>query len=81
MPLETNLRWPEAIKAQPARFPILVIVHLCRGPDDNRCYIGAVVLGEARVVRVVDGAGRLTAMAHVKDGRLYPDKVFITPEV
>lgn len=40
----------------------------------------AVVLGEADVVRVVDASGRLAAMAHVKDGRLYPDKVFITPE-
>lgn len=38
------------------------------------------VLDEARLVRVVDGSGRLSAMAHVKKGRLYPDKVFITPE-
>jgi tRNA pseudouridine55 synthase len=38
------------------------------------------VLDEAQVVRVVDETGRLTAMAHVKTGRLYPDKVFITPE-
>ena len=35
---------------------------------------------EPRLVRVVDESGRLTAMAHVKKGRLYPDKVFITPE-
>lgn len=40
----------------------------------------AVVLDEAVVVRVVDESGRLAAMAHVKKGRLYPDKVFITPE-
>jgi tRNA pseudouridine55 synthase len=32
------------------------------------------------VARVVDDQGRLVAMAHLKDGRLYPDKVFITPE-
>lgn len=40
----------------------------------------AAVLDEASVVRVLDEAGRLAAMAHVKGGRLYPDKVFITPE-
>ena len=35
---------------------------------------------EASVVRVVDEAGRLADMAHIRAGRLYPDKVFITPE-
>jgi tRNA pseudouridine55 synthase len=40
----------------------------------------AVVLSEAQLVRVVDESGRLAAMAHVKQGRLYPDKVFISPE-
>lgn len=40
----------------------------------------AAILDEAPVVRVVDEGGRLAAMAHVKKGRLYPDKVFITPE-
>jgi tRNA pseudouridine55 synthase len=35
---------------------------------------------EGAVVRVVDEAGRLAAMARVRDGRLYPDKVFITGE-
>ena len=33
-----------------------------------------------RLVRVTDGSGRLLAMGHVRSGRLYPDKVFITPE-
>jgi tRNA U55 pseudouridine synthase TruB len=34
----------------------------------------------ADLVRVVDESGRLVAMAHVRDGRLYPDKVFVSPE-
>jgi tRNA pseudouridine(55) synthase len=36
--------------------------------------------GPGRLVRVTDGSGRLLAMGHVRSGRLYPDKVFITPE-
>lgn len=36
--------------------------------------------GEDGVVRVVDATGRLAAMARIRAGRLYPDKVFITPE-
>lgn len=32
------------------------------------------------LVRVVDEGGRLAAMAHVRRGRIYPDKVFISPE-
>jgi tRNA pseudouridine55 synthase len=32
------------------------------------------------LVRVVDGGGRLLAMAHLRDGRLYPDKVFVLPQ-
>lgn len=36
--------------------------------------------GSSRLVRVTDGSGRLLAMGHVRSGRLYPDKVFITPE-
>jgi tRNA pseudouridine55 synthase len=32
---------------------------------------------EGAIVRVVDEAGRLAAMAHLRGGRLYPDKVFI----
>lgn len=39
-----------------------------------------VVLEAAADVRVLDERGRLVAMGHTKDGRLYPDKVFITPE-
>jgi len=34
---------------------------------------------QAAVVRVVDASGRLAAMAHLRAGRLYPDKVFISP--
>lgn len=32
-----------------------------------------------QVVRVVDAAGRLAAMAHIRSGRIYPDKVFMSP--
>jgi tRNA pseudouridine55 synthase len=32
------------------------------------------------LVRVVDGRRQLLAMAHLRDGRLYPDKVFVLPE-
>ncbi|CAN5833925.1 tRNA pseudouridine(55) synthase TruB [soil metagenome] len=32
------------------------------------------------LVRVIDPSGRLAAMAHLQDGRLHPDKVFISPE-
>lgn len=39
----------------------------------------ASVPGSASVVRVVDAAGRLAAMAHLEGRRLYPDKVFVTP--
>lgn len=35
--------------------------------------------GRADIVRVVDAAGKLAAMAHLEGGRLYPDKVFVTP--
>jgi tRNA pseudouridine55 synthase len=31
------------------------------------------------IVRVLDADGRLVAMAHVQDGRLHPEKVFIAP--
>jgi tRNA pseudouridine55 synthase len=31
------------------------------------------------LVRVIDPEGRLAAMAHLQDGRLHPDKVFISP--
>ena len=40
---------------------------------------GPAVLDGAGVVRVVDEAGRLAAMARVEKGRIYPDKVFISP--
>jgi tRNA pseudouridine55 synthase len=32
------------------------------------------------LVRVVDDDGRLAAMAHVRKGRIYPTKVFVSPE-
>jgi hypothetical protein len=38
------------------------------------------VLENADLVRVLDERGSLAAMAHISKGRLYPDKVFITPE-
>ena len=58
-----------------ARGQIIRVRGQVSGPADP-----AAVLDDAEVVRVVDEAGRLAAMAHVKKGRLYPDKVFITPE-
>lgn len=38
-------------------------------------------LHSAETVRVLDEDGMLVAMAHIEEGRLYPDKVFISPEV
>ena len=38
------------------------------------------VLQGAKDVRALDGRGKLVAMAHTQGGRLYPEKVFITPE-
>lgn len=58
-----------------ARGQIIRVRGQVSGPADP-----AAVLDDAEVVRVVDEAGRLAAMAHVKKGHLYPDKVFITPE-
>jgi tRNA pseudouridine55 synthase len=40
----------------------------------------AAVLVAADAVRALDERGKLVAMAHTRDGLLYPDKVFITPE-
>lgn len=40
----------------------------------------AAVLEGAEVVRAHDERGALVAMAHTEHGRLYPDKVFISPE-
>lgn len=42
--------------------------------------VGQAVGAGAHVVRVVDDDGRLLAMAHVRADRLYPDKVFESPE-
>jgi len=56
------------------------------GQGDDRCVVTVVhtrLAGApdvATVVRVVDEAGRLAAMAHLREGRLYPDKVFISGE-
>ncbi len=36
--------------------------------------------GPGGLVRVVDGAGRVAAMARVDAGRLHPEKVFVLPE-
>lgn len=58
-----------------ARGQIIRVRGEVSGPTDP-----AAVLDEATVVRVVDEAGRLAAMAHISKGRLYPDKVFIAPE-
>jgi tRNA pseudouridine55 synthase len=58
-----------------ARGQIIRVRGSVSGPADP-----ATVLEDSDTVRVVDAAGRLVAMAHVKKGRLYPDKVFITPE-
>ena len=44
------------------------------GPHDP-----ASVLASADAVRVLDADGRLAAMGHIQDGRLYPDKVFVSP--
>ena len=39
-----------------------------------------VVLEAAQDVRVLDERGTLVAMAHTQGGRIYPEKVFISPE-
>jgi tRNA pseudouridine55 synthase len=58
-----------------ARGQIVRVRGAVAGPVDP-----AVVLAGAGDVRALDERGRLVAMAHTKDGRLYPEKVFITPE-
>ncbi len=58
-----------------ARGQIIRVRGEVAGPVDP-----AVVLGGTDVVRVIDERGRLVAMAHTSDGRLYPDKVFVSPE-
>ncbi|MFV2064096.1 MAG: tRNA pseudouridine(55) synthase TruB [Chloroflexota bacterium] len=40
----------------------------------------AAISDEDPLVRLVDESGHLAAMAHVRKGRIYPSKVFISPE-
>ncbi len=58
-----------------ARGQIIRVRGKVSGPLDP-----AEVLESAALVRVIDESARLVAMAHVERGRLYPDKVFISPE-
>jgi tRNA pseudouridine55 synthase len=59
-----------------ARGQIIRVRGQVAGPIDP-----AAVLESAEVVRVLDERGTLAAMAHISKGQLYPDKVFVTPEV
>ena len=67
---------PDRDKEAIARGQIIRVRGQVSGPVDP-----STVLESADVVRVLDERGVLVAMAHVNKGRLYPDKVFITPEV
>jgi tRNA pseudouridine55 synthase len=58
-----------------ARGQIIRVRGSVAGPIDP-----ATVLAGAENVRALDERGKLVAMAHTQGGRLYPDKVFITPE-
>jgi tRNA pseudouridine55 synthase len=69
------VRIPDKDREAIARGQIIRVRGEVSGPVDP-----ASVLEDAEVVRVLDGRGVLAAMAHVSKGRLYPDKVFITPE-
>ena len=69
------VRIPDADREAIARGQIIRVRGTISGAVDP-----AVVLEQADVVRVLDERGSLAAMAHVTKGRLYPDKVFITPE-
>ncbi len=69
------VRIPDADRAAIARGQIIRVRGTISGPVDP-----AEVLEGAEVVRVLDERGSLAAMAHVTKGRLYPDKVFVTPE-
>ncbi len=40
----------------------------------------AAMPGPADLVRILDEDGKLVAMGHISEGRLYPDKVFISPQ-
>ena len=69
------VRIPDKDREAIARGQIIRVRGKVSGPVDP-----AAVLENAEVVRVLDERGSLMAMAHVTKGRLYPDKVFITPE-
>lgn len=66
---------PERDKEAIARGQVVRVRGMVSGPVDP-----ASVLESAEVVRVLDERGVLVAMAHVTKGRLFPDKVFITPQ-
>ncbi len=66
---------PERDREAIARGQIIRVRGTVSGPLDPSS-----VLGAADIVRVLDERGVLVAMAHVEAGRLYPDKVFISPE-
>ncbi len=65
---------PDRDREAVARGQIIRVRGQVSGPVDPRA-----VLEEASVVRVMDERGSLVAMGHVAKGRLYPDKVFISP--
>ena len=69
------VRIPDKDREAIARGQIIRVRGEVSGPLDP-----ASVLENAEVVRVLDERGSLAAMAHVTKGRLYPDKVFVTPE-
>ena len=69
------VRIPDRDREAIARGQIIRVRGAVSGPLDP-----AAVLENADVVRVLVERGSLAAMAHVSKGRLYPDKVFITPE-
>jgi tRNA pseudouridine55 synthase len=69
------VRLPDRDREAVARGQIIRIRGEVVGPVD-----ASSVLAAAEVVRVLDERGSLVAMAHTRDGRLYPDKVFISPD-
>ncbi|MGD8485873.1 MAG: tRNA pseudouridine(55) synthase TruB [Chloroflexota bacterium] len=69
------VRIPDRDLGSIARGQIVRVRGEVSGPVDP-----ALVLAGAGTVRAVDERGALVAMAHTRDGRLYPDKVFISPE-
>jgi tRNA pseudouridine55 synthase len=68
------LRVPEQDREAIARGQIIRVRGHIDGPFD-----AAAVLAAADAVRVVDADGLLVAMGHTREGRLYPDKVFVSP--